>query len=302
VGVVLSDSVGARLQSPPSLTLPHKGGGNTLLRAAAQAEIFSANRATGSIAFAVGAEAGRTRRARVQEDGSLRVRFPNATGAALEAVIVNTGGGMTGGDRFSIALTVGQGASLIAGTAAAEKIYRSTGPDAEMTVTLDVHADGRLCWLPQETILFDRARLRRRIDIDLAEGASLVMAEAVVFGRAAMGETMREGRFADRWRLRRDGRLIFADATQLDGAIAKTLGRRAVAAGGIAIASVLIAPADENTLTAVRALDFAGEAGISAWNGMALARLVARDGAGLRHDLIAVLAALGQQVPRLWLQ
>jgi urease accessory protein len=264
-------------------------------------EIFAANRATGRVALTVAALGGVTRRARVQEHGSLRVRFPNA-GEALEAVIVNTGGGMTGGDHFSVAMTVGEGARLIAGTAAAEKIYRSTGPDAEMDVALYVHAGGHLAWLPQETILFDRARLKRRIEIDLADGASLIMAEAVVFGRAAMGEAMREGLFADRWRLRRDGRLIYADAALLDGAIADKLAERAVTAGGIAVASVLIAPAGEATLAAVRALDFAGEAGISAWNGLALARLVARDGATLRHDLIAVLAALGHGVPRLWLQ
>jgi len=211
---------------------------------------------------------------------------------------------MAGGDRFAVELELGQGASLIAGTAAAEKIYRSNGPDAEMAVRLDVGEGARLAWLPQETILFDNARLARRIDVDLADGASLLMAEAVVFGRAAMGETMNAGFFADRWRLRRDGRLIFADGARLDGAVAEKLGRRAAAAGGIALATVLIAPGDERTAAAVRALEgqFLGEVGISAWNGLALARLVARDGAILRHDLIALLSALGQSVPRLWLQ
>jgi urease accessory protein len=274
----------------------------TTAAATSREQIFAANRASGRIALHAVAQGGHTRRARVQEDGSLRVRFPNATSSALEAVIVNTGGGMTGGDRFSIGLTVGEGARLIAGTAAAEKIYRSTGPDAEMDVTLDVHAGGHLSWLPQETILFDRARLSRRIEIGLADAASLVVAEAVVFGRAAMGEAITEGLFADRWRLRRDGRLIFAESVRLDGAIAEKLSASAVAAGGIAAASVLIAPGDEATLGPVRALDFAGEVGISAWNGIALARLIARDDASLRHDLIAVLAALDQSVPRLWLQ
>jgi urease accessory protein len=275
-----------------------------VLVAAAQhrADIFAANRASGRIALEAAAVGGRTRRSRVHEAGSLRVCFPNATGEALEAVIVNTGGGMTGGDRFSIDMTVGEGARLVAGTAAAEKIYRSTGPDAEMTVRLDVGAGGRLAWLPQETILFDGARLSRRIDIALADGASLVMAEAVVFGRAAMGETVAEGLFSDRWRLRRDGRLIFADAALLDGAIAAKLAEAAVTGGGIALATVLVAPGGETELAAVRALDFAGEAGISAWNGIAVARLVARDGLTLRHDLVAVLSALGQAVPRLWLQ
>lgn len=273
-----------------------------MLSPAENTKIFAANRATGHIALAVAARGGRTHRTRVQEDGSLRVRFPNAAAEALEAVIVNTGGGMTGGDRFGVEMAVGAGASLIAGTAAAEKIYRSTGPDAEMSVTLDVAAGARLAWLPQETILFDRARLSRRIDIDLAGDASLVAAEAVVFGRAAMGEAMERGLFADRWRVRRDGRLVFADGIRLDGAIAQTLGHKAAANGGIAIATVLIAPGAEGQLDAVRALDFAGEAGISAWNGVAVARLVARDGAALRHDLIMLLAALGTRVPRLWLQ
>jgi urease accessory protein len=266
------------------------------------AQIFAANRASGHVALAVAAQDGVTRRARVHEDGSLRVRFPNAVDGALEAVIVNTGGGMTGGDRFGIDLSIGDGARLTAGTAAAEKIYRSTGPDAEMTVKLSVGEGGRLAWLPQETILFDGARLARRIDVDLGAGASLVMAEAVVFGRTAMGETVRDGAFADRWRLRREGRLVFAESVRLDEAIADRLKAPAAAAGGVALATVLLAPADEAAVAAVRALDFMGEAGISTWNGIAVARLVARDGAALRHDLIAVLSALGTSVPRLWLQ
>lgn len=268
------------------------------------AEIFAANRATGHIALRVAAVSGRTRRTKVHEDGSLRARFPNATGQALEAVIVNTGGGMTGGDRFAIDIALGAGASLIAGTAAAEKVYRSNGPDAEMGVTLAVGEGARLSWLPQETILFDRARLSRRIDVDLADGASLLMAEAVVFGRAAMGEAMNQGFFADRWRVRRAGRLVFADSARLDGAIAEKLGYSAAASGGIAIATVLVAPGGDATLAAVRALNgqFAGEVGISAWNGIAAARLCAKNGAALRHDLISVLAALDSAAPRLWLQ
>ena len=264
-------------------------------------EIFAANRARGSIALAVAAEGGVTRRTRVAESGSLRVRFPNTQGH-LEAVIVNTGGGMTGGDDFSVDIDVAEGARLVAGTAAAEKIYRSTGPDTAMNVRLSVGEGARLAWLPQETILFDRARLKRRIDIDLAAGASLVMTEAIVFGRAAMGEAMREGFWSDTWRLRRGGRLVFAENVRLDGDITKKLARPASAKGGIALATVLIAPADETTLETVRALGFSGDAGISAWSGIAVARLVARDGASLRRDLVAILAALGQSVPRLWHQ
>jgi urease accessory protein len=265
------------------------------------AEIFAGNRASGHVALTVAAEGGTTRRRHVHEDGSLRVRFPNSSNTALEAVLVNTAGGMAGGDRFEVALTVGEGASLVAGTAAAEKIYRSNGPDTDVALRLDVADGARLAWLPQETILFDRARLSRRIDVELGERASLIMAEALVFGRSAMGEAVEEGLLADRWRVRRGGRLIFAENTRLDGAVAERLSEPAVAGGGVAIATVLIAPGDEALVQAVRALEFAGEVGISAWNGIAVARLCARDGAALRRDLTAVLAALGQPLPRLWL-
>ena len=264
-------------------------------------DTFAANRARGTIALAVGAADGVTRRTRVHEAGSLRMRFPN-TQDGLEAVIVNTGGGMTGGDDFDIDIDVGDDAHLVAGTAAAEKIYRSTGPDTTMDVRLKAGHGARLAWLPQETILFDRARLKRRIDVELADNAALVMAEAVLFGRAAMGEVMRQGFWADSWRVRRGGRLVFAENVRLDGDIAAQLARPASGKGAIALATVLIAPANDTTLDAVRALDFAGEAGISAWNGIAIARLVARDGATLRRDLVAILAALGQSVPRLWHQ
>lgn len=275
---------------------------------AIQQNIFAANRATGHISLSAAVVSGRTRRKFVHEDGSLRVRFPNASPAALEAVIVNTGGGMTGGDRFTIDIALEQGASLIAGTAAAEKTYRSNGPDAEMAVTLDIAEGARLAWLPQETILFDQARLSRRIDADLSAGAALLMAEAVVFGRAAHGEAMNGGRLADRWRVRRGGKLIYADTARLDGAIAEKLGHAAVMDGGIAYATVLYAPETEEQLARkleqVRALGdtFQSEAGISAWNGIAVMRFCAKDGATLRRDLIGALAALGTQVPRLWLQ
>jgi urease accessory protein len=274
---------------------------------AIEQDIFAANRATGTIALSVKALDGRTRRSHVHEDGSLRVRFPNAAPEALEAVFVNTGGGMTGGDRFAIDLALEEGTSLIAGTAAAEKVYRSNGPDAEMAVTLNIAEGARLFWLPQETILFDRARLSRSIDVDLSSGASLLMAEAVVFGRAAHGETMAQGKLVDRWRIRREGRLVYADTARLDGAISEKLSQAAVTNGGIAFATVLCASGAEDLaqkLEQVRTLDdtFKGEVGISAWNGVAVARLCAKDGAAMRHDLIAVLAALGTPVPRLWLQ
>jgi urease accessory protein len=266
---------------------------------ATQARTFKANRSHGRIALSVGASGGRSRRKHVYEDGALRVRFPN--GDDLEAMIVNTAGGMAGGDRFSFEAHVGEGAALTVTTAAAEKVYRSLGDDTAVDVRLQVESGATLRWLPQETILFDAARLRRTIEIDMAADAALVMAEGVVFGRAAMDEAMEKGRLFDRWRVRRDGQLVFADTTQLAGDIAGQLAHSASARGAIAMASVFIAPGDETQVAAVRARDYAGEVGISAWNGIALARLVATNGETMRHDLRQILLAVSGTLPRLWL-
>src|SRR5215467_2961229 len=208
-------------------------------------DALAANRAIGRVALTVGANGNRTRRLAVHEAGSLRVRFPNATADLLEAVLINTAGGMTGGDDFSVKISLGAGAQLLAGTAAAEKIYRSLGSDTTITVAIDAASGSRCIWLPQETILFDRARLSRRIDVSLSTNARLLMAEAIVFGRSAMGEAVEEGSLIDRWRIRRGGQLVFAENVHLDGAIARTLSRPAVANGGVAVATVLAVPGEE---------------------------------------------------------
>lgn len=251
--------------------------------------------------LAVASADGRTRCTRLAEAGSLRVRFPNHDGDTLEAVMLNTAGGIAGGDRLEFNLTVGAGARLTAATAAAEKVYRSLGTAASVRTVLTVEAGGTLHWIPQETILFDGADLRRTIDVALAPETSVVLAEAIVFGRTAMGEQVRSGRLVDRWRVRRGGRLIFADAVHLNGAIATRLAEPAVAGGACAIATVLLAPADDRRVIALRSRDFVGEVGVSAWNGLALARLLARDGQALRRDLKTLLAAAGVALPRLWL-
>lgn len=276
----------------------------TLVSMASASETFAANRAVGAVAFDVRHDGGTTRRGALHEHGSLRVRFPAPEQEGLSAVLVNTAGGVAGGDRFDVDVTARADARLTLTTAAAEKVYRSHGPEARIAVALRAEAGARLAWLPQETILFDRARVLRSIDIDLASGASLLLCEIVVFGRAAMGEVMAEGRFIDRWRLRIGGRLAFAETVKLDGAIAHKLSGRAVANGGAAVGTALIVPDDEAVVERLRgATDaLAGEVAVSAWNGFALARFCAQDGARLRADMMAVLRRVSPAgLPRLWL-
>jgi len=265
---------------------------------------FAANRARGAVSFDVQLQDGATRRRRLRESGSLRVRFPSPEGDGLSAVLVNTAGGIAGGDRFDVEIAAGEGARLTLTTAAAEKVYRAAGPAAELNIALRLAARAHLSWLPQETILFDRARMSRRIDIDLAEGSSLLLCEIVVFGRAAMGERLTSGEFVDRWRVRRGGKLVFAETVRLEGDIGEKLRRPAIAKGGVAIGTALILPGEQALVERIReAADvFAGEVGISAWNGFAMARFCAQDAARLRADMMTVLGcASPSALPRLWL-
>jgi urease accessory protein len=271
---------------------------------ALSASVFAANRARGAVAFDVRSVDGGTRRGALHESGSLRVRFPSPEGEGLSAVFVNTAGGVAGGDRFDIEIAADEGTRLTVTTAAAEKVYRATAQAAELNIALKVADGAHLSWLPQETILFDRAKMSRRIDIDLAEGASLLLCEIAVFGRAAMGERMEQGAFVDRWRVRRGGKLVFAETVRLEGDVGAKLKRPAIAKGGVAMGTALIVPGDEALVERVRetASSLSGEAAISAWNGFAMARFCAQDAARLRADMMAVLGRASlTPLPRLWL-
>jgi urease accessory protein len=266
--------------------------------------VFAANRARGAVAFDVHARDGVTRRGSLHESGSLRVRFPSPEADGLSAVFVNTAGGVAGGDRFDVDITASEGARLTLTTAAAEKIYRATDHPAELAISLKLAAGAQLAWLPQETILFDRAKVSRRIDIDIADRASLLLCEMVVFGRAAMGERMQQGSFVDRWRVRIGGKLVYAETVRLEGDIGDKLAQPAIGKGAAAIATALIVPGDQALVERIReaAGDFGGEVGLSAWNGFAMARFCAQDAARLRADMVAVLSrAGGPPLPRLWL-
>jgi urease accessory protein len=272
--------------------------------ASAAADIFEANRARGAVRFDVRLQDGMTRRHHLHESGSLRVRFPSPEDDGLSAMFVNTAGGVAGGDRFAVEVAAGEGSRVTLSSAAAEKVYRAPGKPAELDIALTAAAGAHIAWLPQETILFDRARIHRRIDIDLAATASLLLCEIVVFGRTAMGERMREGEFVDRWRLRRGGRLVFAETVRLDGDIGGKLAHPAIANGAAAIGTALIVPGDAALVERIRESlpAFRGEAGLSAWNGFAMARFCAQDAASLRADMMAVLGcASAVPLPRLWL-
>jgi urease accessory protein len=246
---------------------------------------------------------GRTQLDRLYQSGAAKIRLPNvADDAPPQAVLINTAGGLTGGDCLAWEAAVAGGGRAVVTTQACEKIYRAASGVAEVSTTLRLGENGRLDWLPQETILFDGACLKRRLDADLAPGAILLAVEAAIFGRTARGEIVRTGSFADRWRIRRAGRLIFADDLRFNWADAALLHRPAVLAGGAAAATILLV-CDEPQRHLVPLREIIGDAGgASAWDGKLLARIVAEGGAALRRVLIPALERLtgGAVLPKVW--
>jgi urease accessory protein len=245
----------------------------------------------------------RTEPARLFETGGLRWRFPRSSNPC-EAAIVNTGGGVAGGDSYSVSLTLSEGAEVEAATPSAERIYRSDGLAASIATRLTLEPGARLFWLPQETLLFEGGRLERRLEVDTSAEAEFLMAETLVFGRLAMGETQIDASVRDSWRIRRDGQLVFADETRIDHAGA-TLERKAAGAGARALSTIVASsPNIEARLSDLRAaLETAGsdiESGASAFDGLIVARLLAPSFDQLRTGLVASIIALGGRKPRLW--
>lgn len=259
-------------------------------------------RAAGLLRLEARRMAGQTVAEDIDEQGPLRVRFPRiAVEGALEGVIVNTGGGIVGGDTLRFEIEAGEGTRVGLTSQASEKIYGSAGADATVDIILRAGPKSSLAWLPQESILFDRARVLRTIEADVASDATLTICESIVFGRAAMGETVANGTLNDRWRIRRDGKLVFADAVMLGGEIGATLSRPAIARGAIAAGTIIQLARDAETkIDAARAaLDHDGvEAGASAFDGMIVVRVLAQDSLSLRAAILAALSALGAEPPR----
>ncbi len=260
-------------------------------------------RAMGEVRLSVRSDEGVMRLAGLRQAGSLRALFPRHEVPALEAVLLNTAGGLTGGDRLSVEATAAESARLTLTTQACERIYRASGTEtARVETRLCVEADGRIDWLPQETILYEGSRLERRLIVDLAPGATALLVEAVLFGRLAKGETLRDVRFRDRWEVRRDGALVFAEAQRLAGDVDAVLDRPGVAAGARAMATVVLAGDGAGALLGrVRALLPAGCGASLVREGVLVVRLLAVDGFALRAGLIPLILLLsGTALPKVW--
>ncbi|MBV9523949.1 MAG: urease accessory protein UreD [Alphaproteobacteria bacterium] len=225
-------------------------------------------------------------------------------------MLLTTSGGLTGGDRLAVSAEVGAGAAATLTSQAAEKIYRSLGSTVIVRVELRVGEGAWLEYLPQETILFDGARLERRTAASVAPGGRLLACETVVFGRFAHGERFTRGLLYDAWRVGRGERLAWADALRLDGDIAAAVAAPAGFANAGALGTVLYVGNDaERHLDRARMLteDEDCRGGATLVNGILVVRVLARQPAAVRHALARCIAgmreaaaALPPTLPRVW--
>ena len=244
---------------------------------------------------------GRTRLKTFFQEGAAKIRLPNTHDASLQAVLINTAGGLCGGDDIRWHGVAAPGARLVLTTQACERVYRSTGDTANVRTRLTAGAGARLDWLPQETILYEDGRLDRSLDVELAPDATFCAVEAIILGREAMGEAARNVVLRDRWRIRRGGRLIHAEATALGGDPLERDGL-SLLDGARAFATVLyVGPDADRKRDTVRSL-LTGRSGASAVGERLVVRAIAESGLALRRIIAPIVATLSSAgaLPRLW--
>ncbi|MEM1072810.1 MAG: urease accessory protein UreD [Pseudomonadota bacterium] len=238
----------------------------------------------------------------LRQSGALKLLFPR-TKERVEAIVINTAGGITGGDRFELRATAGAGTRLALTTQAAERAYRAQAGQTGRTAThLEANADSVLHWLPQETIIYQEAAFERSLRVALHPTARFVMVEPIVFGRKAMGEHLSRAHFRDRVDIRRNGKPLYRDGVDLSGDIAGLLNRPAVAGGARAMAALVWhAPEAEAQLSAIRAMIGPGGGASLLDRSLLVARILAPDGFEMRQRVVPILEHVtGNSLPQSW--
>ena len=268
-------------------------------------------RAEGSCRIVLSGSESGTRVIDVFQRSPIRVMFPRIGGAAVnEAVLINTAGGIAGGDRLECGVTALADASIAVTSQAAEKVYRALNEPARITTKLKAREAAKLAWLPQETIVFNRARLRRETEIELFSGAELVALEWLVLGRAAHGEEMVGGHITDSWRVKKDGRLIWADSFRATDEMFPHLHRKALLSNCKAVGTLIYFGPDLDTrLEFVRDIVRSLECHCAATSvgGLIIVRFAAKVSSDLRLALRSFLQQFSRQlgpgpfrVPKMW--
>lgn len=247
---------------------------------------------------------------RLYQEGCARLRMPKHNKSdPIEAVMINTSGGLTDNDHLSWKFAVEDQAQLTITSQACERIYKASRPlPALIDVDIKVGKRGSVAWLPQETILFDQAQLKRTINVGLSEGSEFLMVEPLMFGRPAMDEVVSSATLFDSWRIYQEGLLIHAENQKIEGDVNQILKRNTVTSGDLATAFILyIGPQAEAKFETIKTSENVN-IGASIWQitGQNTHKLIIRMSAPtsyeLRKSLIPIINALHGQnaLPKVW--
>jgi urease accessory protein len=258
----------------------------------------------------IGSENG-TRIEDVFERSPIRIMFPRTEHHAVqEAVLINTAGGIAGGDQLECSVAALPGASIAVTSQAAEKVYRALSEPARVATRLKAQESAKLAWLPQETIVFNWARLHRTTEIELSGGAELLALEWLVLGRAAHGEVVVGGNITDNWRVKRDGRLVWADSFRITDEIFPHVTRQALLANCKAVATlVYFGPYLEKRLDFLREIipSLGCNCAVTLVSGLIVVRFAAKESSDLKLALRSFIQQFGSElgsgpflVPKMW--
>jgi urease accessory protein len=268
-------------------------------------------RADGSCRIVVSGSENGTRIMDLFQRSPIRVMFPRIGGAAVEeAVLINTAGGIAGGDRLECSVTALANASITVTSQAAEKVYRALNEPARIVTKLKASESAKLAWLPQETIVFNWARLCRETEVEVSSGAELLALEGLVLGRVAYGEKVLGGHISESWRVKKDGRLIWADTFRLTDETFPHLHRKALLSNRRAVATLIYLGSDLDTrLELLREIASSPECDCAATSvgGLIIVRFAATEASYLRLALKGFLEQLDQElspgpfrIPKMW--
>ena len=256
---------------------------------------------------------GRTNLFHLYQSDPIRVLFPNVSSEEIkQGIIVTTSGGLVGGDKISLALTFGEKTSAMIMAQAAEKVYGSSEATCLMEVDLEANTHAWAEYLPQETILFDNARLNRTTRIRAAAGSQVLAGEIIVFGRKGSGETFSSGYLRDSWEVWRDNKLVWIDALLLEKNIPRVFNHPACLKNINGVATIVFISDNVGTY-----LDYARNLikdpeenirmSVSVTNGVLIARFMGEDPLNLRNafgnfwqNFRHHAASLPNSLPRLW--
>ncbi len=164
-------------------------------------------------------DAGQTKLTQVQAQAPLKVQRPHYPEgeAVCYVTVMHTAGGLVSGDQLTQTLRLQPHCRTLMTTPAATKVYQSTGAASSQSTQIQVGSEAHLEWMPQETILFEKAHYQHHLHIDLEPGATALVWDLTRLGRSARGERFLEGYWRSTTEIWQGQRPLWIDRQVLPG-------------------------------------------------------------------------------------